>query len=333
MVRSCAAVVALACGGSALGQQPPRYPLSTGMPAAPERGLNLGRPAPGSPPPTIAPPTTTVATVGAGGKVLYFQKPANALSASGTDTSHEVVQASATAPPVPVLPDSTAAQPSFLPPVNRTPELPPLPEPVPTLSAPVTVNQTGDRNETQESTSNKQPTPNTQEFQSTPNRPIPSPAAIFIMYDDQALEQAVVQSMRIENPKLQANTRFPDTRPVVAPGTPYVPKTATYPPRSELFEANYVVYRRLHFEEKNTERAGWDLGIIQPFVSTAYFYRDTLLWPNSFMVSLFRGTWDTSAGKCQPGCPTPYYLYPPGLTISGTMFEAGLITGLAFIIP
>jgi hypothetical protein len=37
-------------------------------------------------------------------------------------------------------------------------------------------------------------------------------------------------------------------------------------------------------------------------------------------------------GKCSPGSPTPYYLYPPGLTITGVTTELGLITGGAFIL-
>jgi hypothetical protein len=34
-----------------------------------------------------------------------------------------------------------------------------------------------------------------------------------------------------------------------------------------------------------------------------------------------------------PGSPTPYMLYPPGLTITGTAVEGLFITGVAFAIP
>ena len=42
------------------------------------------------------------------------------------------------------------------------------------------------------------------------------------------------------------------------------------------------------------------------------------------------GFWDTSAGKCLPGSPTPYILYPLGLTCSGGLVEGVFITGLSF---
>jgi hypothetical protein len=66
-------------------------------------------------------------------------------------------------------------------------------------------------------------------------------------------------------------------------------------------------------------------------VSTVSFYKNALLWPNSLASGLEVGFWDTSAGKCLPGSPTPYYLYPPGLTITGVLTEAGLITGTVAI--
>jgi hypothetical protein len=89
----------------------------------------------------------------------------------------------------------------------------------------------------------------------------------------------------------------------------------------------------MHFEELNSERYGWDLGFIQPLVSTAYFYRDVLRWPMSLASGCAYGFWDTSMGKCLPGSPTPYFLYPPGLTITGGAFQGVIITGAAFVFP
>ena len=63
------------------------------------------------------------------------------------------------------------------------------------------------------------------------------------------------------------------------------------------------------------------------------FYKDVLTWPNSLGAGCAYGFWDTSAGKCLPGSPTPYMLYPPGLTITGSAFEAVIITGAAFAFP
>lgn len=167
------------------------------------------------------------------------------------------------------------------------------------------------------------------------------------MYDDARLKREVLtrtrenlQAREDEQAKAEGRkpnvvgdpTPFPAAKPVVPPGTPYVAKTGSYPPLTEYIEPAFVVHRRLHFEEKNSERYGWDLGIIQPFVSAAAFYKDALLWPNSLASGLEVGFWDTSAGKCLPGTPVPYYLYPPGLTVTGMAAELGVFTGGAFIL-
>lgn len=167
---------------------------------------------------------------------------------------------------------------------------------------------------------------------------LPSRQAIFTIPDDAALRQLIINEVARtlrKKPTDSSMIAFPDydrTDPVVPPGTTYVAKTAGYPPATAYAEPGFVVHRRLHFEEKNSERYGWDLGIFQPFVSTAAFYKDVLLWPNSLASGFEVGFWDTSAGKCLPGTPVPYYLYPPGLTVTGMAAEIGVFTGGAFIL-
>ena len=183
---------------------------------------------------------------------------------------------------------------------------------------------------------------------------LPSRQVIFTMYDDVELEKLIIRAVREDIIRLQKQSDGkPPEKPVVPPaadqrlefpsladirnrlsppGVPYVAKTVNYAPNKVVYEPIYVIHRRLHFEEKNTERYGWDLGFVQPFVSTLYFYKDTLLWPNSLASGIETGFWDTSAGKCLPGSPVPYLLYPPGLTVSGMLFEGGIITGAAFIL-
>jgi hypothetical protein len=192
---------------------------------------------------------------------------------------------------------------------------------------------------------------------------LPSRDKIFLMYNDTDLSKVIVNSLIDEQIRRRAEAerenakrvkeglepfsslppnpqpadspewQFPTPTRVVPEGTRYAAKTSGYEPRTARVEPTFVVHRRLHFEEKNAERYGWDLGIIQPFVSTMYFYRDTLLWPQSLVSGCVVGPWDTSAGKCKPGSPVPYNLYPPGLTITGTVAEGALITGLSWIIP
>lgn len=166
---------------------------------------------------------------------------------------------------------------------------------------------------------------------------LPTRDKIFVIYDDAQLERIIMNSIRESDKKRglkteEASLRFPATEDV-GDGRAYQAKTSAYPPMQTTYDALYVIHRRLHFEEKNAERYGWDLGAIQPLVSALYFYRDVMLWPQSLASGFAYGFWDTNAGKCMPGTPVPYYYYPLGLTITGTAFEGVIITGLAFIFP
>ncbi|VTS01253.1 hypothetical protein [Tuwongella immobilis] len=97
-------------------------------------------------------------------------------------------------------------------------------------------------------------------------------------------------------------------------------------------EPNFVTYGRLYFEEKNSERYGWDLGPIQPLVSLAAFYKDVVFMPHNVASRPF-SRWDTSAGYALPGDPIPYMIYPPQITITGTLALAGAVIGPAVIVP
>jgi hypothetical protein len=169
---------------------------------------------------------------------------------------------------------------------------------------------------------------------------LPPQSDVFAFPDDPTLERVILDRLREDErvagrdpfAKYPPTTKFPP-EPVIGGGVAYEPKTASYPPARVNYNALYIVHRRLHFEEKNAERYGWDLGVIQPLVSAMYFYKDVLLWPNSLASGCAYGFYDTNVGKCLPGSPTPYMLYPPGLTITGTAFEAVVITGAVFIAP
>jgi hypothetical protein len=126
----------------------------------------------------------------------------------------------------------------------------------------------------------------------------------------------------------------PPDRPIVPAGTPYVSKALRegYPSMQSLLEPDYVVHRRLYFEEKNSERYGWDIGIAQPIVSSLYFYKDVLFWPAKLASNPFE-RYDTSAGKCLPGSPVPYYVYPPEVDLFGATVGAATIVGAAALLP
>jgi hypothetical protein len=105
-----------------------------------------------------------------------------------------------------------------------------------------------------------------------------------------------------------------------------------WPTRSLIVEPNYVCYGRLYFEDKNSERYGWDLGFIQPFVSSALFFKDFALLPYHFGTDPCRYC-ECSAGYCLPGDPVPYLCYPPELSVTGAITEAAVIGGLVAIFP
>lgn len=132
-----------------------------------------------------------------------------------------------------------------------------------------------------------------------------------------------------------ARQKFPETPQPGKPGDAYVTKAVreNYPPGRALLEPAYVVHRKLYFEEKNAERFGWDAGIVQPVISSAYFYKDILLWPSK-LASYPCERYDTSAGKCLPGYPVPYYIYPEEISLFGATVGAAAIVGTAgFVYP
>jgi hypothetical protein len=99
-----------------------------------------------------------------------------------------------------------------------------------------------------------------------------------------------------------------------------------------LVEPDYVVYGRLYFEEKNSERYGWELGAIQPVVSSLHFFCDLVTWPYHCAQDPCR-RFETSAGQCPPGNPVPYLLYPPELSGSGLLAEVAAIALFVALIP
>lgn len=82
-----------------------------------------------------------------------------------------------------------------------------------------------------------------------------------------------------------------------------------------LVEPNYVCHGKLLFEDKNSERYGWDLGFVQPAVSFAGFAWDAFFLP--YHCATAPGRPECSAGYRLPGDPVPYMLYPPELSVTG----------------
>jgi hypothetical protein len=99
-----------------------------------------------------------------------------------------------------------------------------------------------------------------------------------------------------------------------------------------LVEPYYTCYGKLLFEQKNFERYGWDLCFITPFVSAAAFGVDLALLPMHLATDPLSHC-ECSSGYCLPGDPVPLLLYPPEITVTGSIAEAGTVLALIAIFP
>jgi hypothetical protein len=122
----------------------------------------------------------------------------------------------------------------------------------------------------------------------------PGPERLFRLESEQTLQERMRQEAR-QRPTLE-RINFPE-EPVLSTQA-YAARP--FPPAQELVEPNYVCYRRLYFEDKNSERYGWDLGFIQPFVSAGIFYWDVVTLPYHLGTDPCR-KFECSAGYCLPG--------------------------------
>ena len=111
---------------------------------------------------------------------------------------------------------------------------------------------------------------------------------------------------------------------------PYVARA--WPPLYEIVEPAYVCYRRLGFEDINSERYGWDLGFVQPFVSAGKFFCDVATPPYRWAKEPCRH-YECSAGYCLPGDAVPYLCYPVGISGLGAAAEAGAVLAILAIFP
>jgi hypothetical protein len=104
-----------------------------------------------------------------------------------------------------------------------------------------------------------------------------------------------------------------------------------WPRRDMLIEPDYVCYKKLLFEDPMAERYGWDLGPVQPLLSTAGFLGNFVTVPYHLGADPCRT--EVSAGRCYPGDPVPYLIYPPELSVSGLAAEAATAVLLFVTFP
>jgi hypothetical protein len=125
-------------------------------------------------------------------------------------------------------------------------------------------------------------------------------------------------------------------RPIVFPPDPVLTRDVyhgrKWDPMKLEVAPYYVCYGRLRFEEKNAERYGWDLGVLQPFVSGGHFLFDFVTLPYHLAMEPCR-CFEYNTGYCLPGDPVPYLLYPPEISLTGGVAEIGTILALVAIFP
>jgi hypothetical protein len=154
----------------------------------------------------------------------------------------------------------------------------------------------------------------------------PGPQQVFRLESETSLQERMRQEGR-QRPTPE-RIQFPD-EPLVGKGA-YL--TRGFTPKQMVVEPNYLCYHRLYFERLNSERYGWDLGFIQPVVSTAGFYWDLAFLPYHMWTDPCRN-YDSNAGYCLPGDPVPLLLYPPQLSVTGALGEAVTVVGIVFAFP
>jgi hypothetical protein len=121
---------------------------------------------------------------------------------------------------------------------------------------------------------------------------------------------------------------FPIEEPVSR--EPYTGRQSPYMVR--FVEPNYVVHGHLMFEQKNFDRYGWDLGPLTTGIELGLYYYDLAMLPYHIGVNACHAR-ETSAGKCLPGDATPLVIYREQFSVTGLVFEAGAVAGLAFAFP
>jgi hypothetical protein len=97
------------------------------------------------------------------------------------------------------------------------------------------------------------------------------------------------------------------------------------------WKASALCHKPLYFEEVGLERYGHAV-VLQPAVSAARFFATVPLLPYEMGM---RPPWECvyPLGHYRPGSCAPYYIPPVPVSLRGGLMEAGVVTGLVYIIP
>ncbi len=98
------------------------------------------------------------------------------------------------------------------------------------------------------------------------------------------------------------------------------------------WEAAAMRHGPLYFEDVNLERHGHTAGVLQPAVSAAHFFGRVPALPYLMGARPPRDCIYT-LGHYRPGTCAPYERHWPPVSVRGGLLEAGVATGLIFLIP
>jgi len=158
----------------------------------------------------------------------------------------------------------------------------------------------------------------------------PGPERLFRLESEDSMKERMRQEKR-NTPQMERLV-FPEEITLSRSNYDSSWRSRNWQTTVRLVEPNYLVHGRLLFHEKNSERYGWDLGPIQPFVSAGFFLGDMALLPYHLATDPFR-RWESNAGYCLSGDPVPYMLYPIGASSTGTVAEAVVVFALLACFP
>lgn len=154
----------------------------------------------------------------------------------------------------------------------------------------------------------------------------PSAEKLFKLESERAWRERVRQEAKGRTPPDRIT--FPEEVQLTAEN--YQPRS--WPTMAVVVEPYFVGYEKLLFEQRSAERYGWDLGPIHPVVSAGIFFKDLAFLPYHIMSDPFR-CYEYNSGYCLPGDPVPLLLYPPELSLSGTVAETAAVLAVLAIFP
>ena len=88
----------------------------------------------------------------------------------------------------------------------------------------------------------------------------------------------------------------------------------------------------LYFEDVNLERYGRTHGLAQPAVSAVHFGGRFAAWPY-LMGAYPPHECIYTLGRQPPGTYSAYHWHRPPLSVRGAIYQAGVVTGLTYIVP